>query len=87
MAQEQKLQSRIKADLQKKGWIVVKTILLSENGFPDLLCFRNKETVFIEVKSEKGVLSEIQKYRHKKLKEQGFKCLVVNSYQSYLESL
>lgn len=84
---EQDLQSRIKTDLKKKGWIVIKTILLSENGFPDLICFRNKETIFIEVKSEKGTSSPLQKYRHKKLIEQGFKCLVINSYQSYLESL
>ena len=33
---EQDLQSKIIKELKSNGWDVVKTILLSKNGYPDL---------------------------------------------------
>ena len=58
--------------MTKEGWLCVKLIKTNLNGIPDLLCLRNNEAVFIEVKQPTGTLSEIQKYRIKQLKEQGF---------------
>ena len=42
--------------LRGEGWLVVKTIVLSLAGFPDIFAFRNKVAIFIEVKSPKGKL-------------------------------
>jgi hypothetical protein len=42
MAAESKLQSKIIKLLESDGWLVVKTIQLSKNGYPDLFCFKNQ---------------------------------------------
>ena len=83
MAGEQKLQSRIIDDLEKKGWIVVKTITLSKNGYPDIFAFRSGTTIFIEVKSEQGKATELQKYRIEQLKQAGFNAEIINSFEQY----
>ncbi len=46
--------------------------MCNKAGLPDLICMKPDEVKFIEVKSEKGRLSEIQKYRIQELKEKGF---------------
>ena len=83
---ESKEQTKIKKYLEKDGWIVVKTIQLSESGYPDLFAFRDGTTLFIEVKREKGGrLSEIQKYRIEKLIEQNFSVLVSHGFNQFKE--
>lgn len=67
--------------MTKDGWLCVKLIKTNLNGIPDLLCLRNNEAVFIEVKQQTGTLSEIQKYRIKQLKEHGFKVKVWTDYE------
>ena len=70
---EQQIQAKITKHLESEGWFVVKLIKTNKNGIPDLMALRNGVTRFIEVKRPKvGKLSEIQKYRIKELKEQGF---------------
>ena len=82
---ESKEQTKIKKYLEKDGWIVVKTIQLSESGYPDLFAFRRGQTLFIEVKREKGGrLSEIQKYRIEMLIQQKFVVLVSSTALSIL---
>jgi hypothetical protein len=39
---------------------------------PDLILLKDGKTFFIECKAEKGRLSELQKYRHEQLKDEGF---------------
>jgi Holliday junction resolvase len=80
---EQILQSKIKLRLKAMGWIVVKTIKLSESGYPDLFCFRNGETMFIEVKDKNGIVSEIQHYRINELIKSGFKCYIIYSIEQF----
>jgi len=46
--------------------------MCNKAGLPDLICMKPDEVKFIEVKSEKGRLSEIQKYRIEELKAAGF---------------
>lgn len=72
MAAESKLQSKIIKRLESDGWIVFKTIMLSKNGFPDVMAFRNGKSLFIEVKAPNGIRSELQKYRIEQLTKQGF---------------
>lgn len=81
---ESKEQTKIKKHLEKDGWIVVKTIQLSESGYPDLFAFRCGKTLFIEVKREKGGrLSEIQKYRIEMLSAQNFSVLVSHGFNQF----
>ena len=51
---------------------MIKLIMCNKAGLPDLVCMKPDEVKFIEVKSEKGRLSEVQKYRIEELKEAGF---------------
>lgn len=75
---ESKIQASIIRKLTTKGYLVVKLIKTNLNGIPDLLCLKDNKCLFIEVKAEKGRLSEIQKYRINQLKELGFEVLVIN---------
>lgn len=87
---ESKLQTKILTDLKKRGWLVVKTIALSVNGYPDIFAFHDGKSIFIEVKDEKGVISEIQKYRISELIREGFDAVVVfnfSQYQSFMLNL
>jgi Holliday junction resolvase-like predicted endonuclease len=69
---ESQIQHQIIKWLESQGWLVVKIIQTNKNGWPDLQLHAFGVTIFIEVKSENGKLSELQKYRHKQLQDKGF---------------
>jgi Holliday junction resolvase len=75
---EAQIQEKIIDRYEKDGYMVVKLIQTSKNGIPDLLLLKDGIASFIEVKTETGRLSELQKYRIKQLEEKGFKVEVVN---------
>jgi Holliday junction resolvase len=75
---ETQIQAKIIDRYEKDGYMVVKLIQTSKNGIPDLLLLKDGIASFIEVKTETGRLSELQKYRIKQLEEKGFKVEVVN---------
>lgn len=69
---EQQFQSKIMKQLRSEGWYVVKLIKTNVNGIPDLVAFKKgEEPKFIEVKAKNGVVSELQKFRIKELRERG----------------
>lgn len=76
---ESKIQAKIIKQLKSDGYLVVKTIMLNESGYPDIFAFKNGKTLFVEVKSEKGKLSELQKYRIEQLQKQCFEVIVARS--------
>jgi len=82
---ESKLQARIVKDLTEIGWYVLKVIRCNKAGHPDIEAFKNKRTVFIEVKDENKTTEEdgLQEYRHEQLREQGFKVYVFNNWLDY----
>lgn len=82
---ESKVQSKIINHLQKEGWFVLKVIRCNIPGFNDIVCFRNKVSVFIEAKAPGKDSEEIQKFRHKQLRVQGFDVYTVDSYEEYLK--
>jgi len=51
------------------------------NGIADLVAVKPNDVMFIEVKTEKGVLSELQKYRMKELQDRGIKYAVWTDYE------
>jgi Holliday junction resolvase len=78
---EQQIQKKITDQLTKEGWYVIKLIKTTTNGIPDLMALRNGFTRFIEVKTPKGVLSEIQKFRIKQLQRMDFQVDVWVDYE------
>lgn len=78
---EQHIQTKIINQLRKEGWLCLKIIKLSAAGYPDLICHRNGETMYIEVKRESGSLSPIQKIRIKELRAQNINVKVWTNYE------
>ena len=76
---EQQIQKKNTDNLENDGWVVVKLMKTSTNGIPDLMCLRNGVAKFIEVKKPNGKISELQKYRIKQLRKQGFEAIVMDS--------
>ena len=78
---ESKRQAKIIAKLTQEGWLCVKLIKTSVNGIPDLLCLKNGESMFIEVKRPDGILSELQKVRIKELRSRGINVKIWQGYE------
>jgi hypothetical protein len=59
---EKQLMAAVVEMAEMLGWLVYHThdSRRSESGFPDLVCVRRERVVFIELKTEKGQLSEEQ---------------------------
>ena len=76
---ESKIQASIKARFERAGWMVVKLIQTNCNGIPDLMCLRDGRTIFVEVKQPGCEPTELQKYRHAELKQQGFQVHVLTT--------
>lgn len=73
---ESKAKKLIVQSLKKRGWIVNCIIACSKPGWPDVECFKNKRTVFIETKKITAAARPLQEYRHSKLREQGFEVII-----------
>lgn len=78
-------QTQIKKKMQDDGWIVVKLIKTSMNGIPDLMCLKEGEVKFIEVKQAKGVISPIQQYVIDTLRINGFDVEIWTKYKEDYE--
>jgi hypothetical protein len=75
---ESKYQRKLKKKAESLGWLVIKIIRASVNGYPDLMLLHpNRPTIFIEVKDTGGKVSPIQEYRIKELNERGFIALAI----------
>jgi Holliday junction resolvase len=74
---ESTYQRKLKRYFEREGWLVIKIIRATVNGYPDLMLLHPlRPTIFIEVKDERGVLSKVQEYRIKELQEKGFIAMV-----------
>ena len=80
-----KFQTKIKKELEKNGFKVLKLIRLSENGYPDLLALKDGKASFIEIKEANDTLKPLQKHRIDELRSLGFeaKCLQDGKGQIY----
>jgi len=82
---ESKLQAQMIREANKIGFMVVKIIRCNINGMSDLILLKNSVTTFVEVKTESGVHSELQKYVGKQLEKQGFEYHLVRSMEEFKE--
>jgi hypothetical protein len=75
------LESEIKRKGTKKleswGWIVLHLIQTNLNGIQDSIIFRAGKIWLIEWKQPGNQPRELQSYRIRKLKDQGFRTLVI----------
>jgi Holliday junction resolvase len=78
---ESQLQTQIKNRLTKHGWLVVKIISSSMNGIPDLMCIRKGVVMFLEVKTDLGVVAPLQEYVMKVLNSNQIHSRVVMSVE------
>lgn len=59
-----KTQTKVIKFLESNGYLVLKTIRLNKNGYPDLFAMKeNKPNLWIEIKEEKDTLKPLQKHR------------------------
>ena len=81
---EQQIQSKIIKHFESKGFFVLKLIKTNKNGIPDLMVLKNGICKFVEVKTPRGKISELQKYRIKQIREQGFDAVVMDGIDSII---
>lgn len=89
MAQEKNFENRIKRFLDEQGVWYVKFFAngFTKRGIPDLLCCVNGHFVAIEVKAERGELSELQEIQLQQIHEAGGTAMVVkpNEFDQFKE--
>lgn len=74
---ESTYQRKLKKHFEGNGWLVIKIIRATVNGYPDLMLLHPlRPIIFIEVKDERVVLSKVQEYRIKELQAKGFIAMV-----------
>lgn len=83
MQKESKLQSKIIKTLEKSGYFCIKIIVCNKNGIPDIVALRDGVTIFIEVKTEKGVESPIQKIQKQRLINKKFEVKTFYNYGEF----
>ena len=85
---ESKVQASIRKLLKDNGWLVIKIILASENGWPDLMAMKAGRVIFFEVKRPGETSRPLQVYRRNQLHGEGIECYEVDSLKKvklYLE--
>lgn len=75
---ESEVQTKVIALYEKAGWLVVKIIQCTLNGWPDLQCHKNNKTIFIECKATGETADPLQEYRHHLLRQQGFEVYIID---------
>ena len=69
MTEQQIHKKRIK-QLEAEGYYVIKLTVTNKNGIPDLIAIpKDTNVLFVECKTAKGKVSELQQYRLKELKD------------------
>ena len=71
---EQQIQSKRIKQLEEEGYYVLKLLKTNKNGIPDLVAIPpDSGVLFSEIKTPKGRLSRLQKFRLKELSHHGIR--------------
>ena len=74
---ESKFERKWAAKAKNKGWLPVKNIQTSLNGWPDRMFLKDGKVFFAEFKAKNGKLSPLQEYRIEQLRALKFHVLVI----------
>ena len=76
---EKTVEERLREEVKKIGGKAYNVSSQIDKGMPDrLVCLPGGKAIFVETKRPKGgVLTKIQKYRHKELRARGFDVRVI----------
>lgn len=85
MTPEGKIQKKIISYLKDSGYFVTKLMQTSTNGIPDVLAVSGHTTIFVEVKTETGKLSELQKTIISDLRRKKQKVIVCFGYEDFVD--
>jgi len=86
MTPEGKIQSKITKHLERYGYFVIKLLRTTKNGIPDLMAIHKEyDMLFVEVKTEKGILSPLQKVRIKKLENLNKTVIIPYGYDDFIK--
>lgn len=80
MQTEKSIEQYLVRCIKLLGGICIKLQNTGYNGIPDRLVLVDGKSIFVEMKAPDGRLSEVQKARHKQLKQLGFEVFVLWSY-------
>jgi len=75
---ESVVQARIIKRMEAQGYYVIKLMLTNKNGIPDLLCLKDGQALFIEVKRPGEKTRPLQELRHEELMRLGFDVKVLD---------
>lgn len=79
MAEESKLEAKLKKAVEKDGGLALKFVSPNKNGYPDrILLIAFGKIGFVEVKDKGKKPRKLQKIRHKELINLGFKVYVLD---------
>lgn len=76
---EAQIQAAIIKYLTAEGWQAIKLIQTNTNGIPDIMALRMGVAMFIEVKRPGGKVADLQTYRIRQLKQNGFIAFIARS--------
>lgn len=74
---ESQIQREVIKALESAGWYVIKLIQTNKNGIPDLVCHRESQTIYIEVKRPKKHITHLQELRYNRLIGEGIPVYVI----------
>jgi hypothetical protein len=78
---ETQIKKQCNDHLIKNGWIAFRLRSVDGSGWPDSFYIRKGVAMFIEYKTPKGILSDIQLRRIAEIQEQRFDVYVVDSLE------
>ncbi len=76
---ESQIQTKIIKYLNGIGAYSIKTIVTNRNGCPDVICCLNGRFIALEVKADKGIVSQLQEHNIKLIRNSGGVAEVVRS--------
>lgn len=79
---ENEIEGYLSKKAKKYGFLCYKFVSPGKKGVPDRILLAKGYTIYIETKSNTGVLSEIQKIRINEMRKQGCEVYVINNRKS-----
>ena len=82
---ESQLQAKIIRKLESTGWFVLKLIQTNKNGIPDLEIIKDGRVIFLEIKTDTGKVSDLQRYRITELEKYGTEAYLLKGWDGFID--